>query len=127
MPVRETRNLPNSLSVFALGDAGCKLRHCTFAFAHDNVVYFWMLQHAVRHVRGMPPSNYDFAGRQHFFNRLSGFNAYRIRRGTAGYSHNLGITLGNHLLDFVKGLSEQVIVKHFHLEAGFFKSGSNIR
>src|SRR3972149_1643446 len=63
------------LFVAASSDVGCKLHHGAFSFAHYNIVYLWMLQHAVRLVGGVPPADHNFAGRKRLFNSCGWFNA----------------------------------------------------
>jgi len=77
----------NSHFVFTLCNAVCKLHHRLFPFSHDKIVYFWMLQQAIRHVCRMPSSNHNLAGRKRLFNYFSCFNASLICYGAACYSN----------------------------------------
>src|SRR4030065_2276622 len=78
MFIGNTTDCGNSLVGSAFCNMVCKFHNCTFTFANDNIVYLFMLQHCIRHVRGMPPADYHFTRREYLFNCLSCFEALLI-------------------------------------------------
>ena len=126
MPISNASNLGDRSVVFTLADVGCKFHHGAFSFAHYNVVYFRVLQHAVGLVGGMPPADYHLAGGKRLFNSLSCFDTSAVSCGATGYADYFGVKPLNFEFNVVDWFFKQIIVKDFYLKTTFFESRGNV-